>query len=143
MLYLQDNAFEFLVENELIGARRILDDDAVKNMREFIERYHALVGRENPPELLTLGRELYERLNGPAGQLDQLRQKSPPPFTLEVSATAQPSEREALMLRLPFEILADADGFLANDALRRFCTFRRLRQPSAHLPPLEGYRLGL
>jgi hypothetical protein len=60
----------------------------------------------------------------------------------EVAGSRSPSEAAQAVLRAPFELLAlPGGGFLAGDALARFCAVRRLG--AAQPPPLDGFRLGL
>ena len=64
------------------------------------------------------------------------------PFVFEVRGPRSLSAAEWALLRAPFELLADADGFLAQNALLQFCVVRRLGSPVA-AEPLDEFRLGL
>ena len=94
--------------------------------------------------LIGLGRELYEWLDGDEGQLARLMDQAPRPVVFEVRGPRLPSEAGWAVLRAPWELLAlpGGEGFLASDALDRFCVVRRLG-PEGTRPGLDGFRLGL
>ena len=89
-----------------------------------------------------MGRELYGWLDGADGQLGRLMNEAPRPLIFEVRGPRTPSPSEWALLRAPFEVLANAQGFLAQDALVQFCPVRRLGQPTRP-PALDMFRLGL
>jgi CHAT domain len=92
---------------------------------------------------LALGRELHVWLDGDGGQLTALLQQSERPLRFEVCAAKRyPSAAEWALLRAPWELLADQQGFLAGDVGLGFSPVRRLGRPVAP-PALDKHRLGL
>jgi tetratricopeptide (TPR) repeat protein len=66
------------------------------------------------------------------------------PLVFEVRGPRSPSDNEWAVLRAPWELLAppEGGGFLAADAVDRFCVVRRLGPPGER-PKLDRFRLGL
>ena len=135
--------FEIVADEEAVGPRRDLDEAAVRDLESFAERYGVILRtRGAAGAVLALGRELYRWFDGDRGQLKTLVSSAPRPFLFEVRARARPSKAEWALLRVPFELLADDDGFLAQNALLRFCPLRRLGA-ARPLPAPDEHRLGL
>ena len=105
-------------------------------------RYAALRDRSDTAALRSLGVELYHWLDGPERWLDRLRAALTPPFLLEVQADPQPDAAACAVLQAPWELLADKDGFLAEEELLRFAPVRRLGRARAGAA-LDDYRLGV
>lgn len=144
-LFISGSCFEVLCGGEGVGPRRDLDDAAVSVLSGFARRYAVLRLMDAEPAaagLLELGRDLYRWLDGDAAQLTQLRDRAPRPFLFEIRGPRTPSDAGWALLRAPWELLADARGFLAQDALLTFCPVRRLG-PAEAAPPPDDYRLGL
>jgi CHAT domain/AAA ATPase domain len=125
--------------NEGFDRRRPLDAAPLAGLNR---RY--AVARESADRagLLAIGRDLYAWLDGAEGWLAALRGQLPRPFALEVRGSLEPSAAEWSVLQAPWELLADARGFLAADAELRYAPARRLGKPAAP-PPLDDYRLGV
>src|ERR1700761_8973851 len=108
------SGFVSLSGGELLP-RRPLDGAA---LAEFGRRY-ALVREQSDAaaqeSLRSLGQALYAWLDGAEGWLAQLRAVLTPPLVLEVTAPRQPDAAEWAVLQAPWEVLADARGFLAGD----------------------------
>jgi hypothetical protein len=139
-----DDAFEVLCGDAAIGGRRHLDAAAVEVLEGFARRYYELLkASQAAAGLLALGRELYRWIDGDGGQLTALLVQAPPPLRFEVcAANRYPSPSEWALLRAPWELLADQNGFLAADIGLGFSPVRRLgRQVLA--APLDRHRLGL
>ncbi|HTW27994.1 MAG TPA: CHAT domain-containing protein, partial [Acetobacteraceae bacterium] len=92
--------------------------------------------------LLAIGRALYAWLDGAGGWLAGLLRDLSPPFAFEIRGALQPDEADWAVLHAPWELLADALGFLALDAELRYAPARRLGRP-ASAPALDDYRLGI
>src|SRR5262249_41217519 len=117
---------------------------AISALEGFSRRYGQLLNSQHAGAgLLALGRELYDWLDSEGGQLHALLQRAEPPLQFEVCATNRyPSEAEWSLLRAPWELLADQQGFLAGDVGLGFSPVRRIgRQVEA--PRLDKQRLGL
>jgi len=92
---------------------------------------------------IELGREPYRWVDGDQGQLTALLERAGRPVAFEVAGPRSPSDAAWAVLRAPFELLAlPGGGFLAGDALDRFCVVRRLGMVEPR-PPLDRFRLGL
>ena len=139
-----DGGFELICGEAAVGARRHLDAAAVSVLDRFSRRYYELLQSSNPAAgLLALGRELHGWLDGDGGQLTALLQQSERPLRFEVcAANRYPSGAEWALLRAPWELLADQQGFLAGDVGLGFSPVRRLGRPVAP-PALDKHRLGL
>src|SRR5271155_1037359 len=87
---------------------------------EATANYRKLRDRNEPEGIAAIGATLYAWLDGDAGWMGELRQNLEPPFVLEVRAPLHPNEAERAVLDAPWELLADAQGFLALDQLLRF-----------------------
>jgi hypothetical protein len=139
-----DGAFELVCGDAAVGRRRHLDAAAVSALEGFSGRYGQLLNSSNAAAgFLALGRELYGWLDGDGGQLNSLLQQVGPPLRFEVcAANRYPSPAEWSLLRAPWELLADQQGFLAGDVGLGFSPVRRIgRQVPA--PALDKHRLGL
>jgi tetratricopeptide (TPR) repeat protein len=138
-----DGGFE-LICAEPIGRRRYLDEETATALEDFGKRYAKLLESANPAEgLLALGRGLYRFLDGDSGDLTKLLDGAPRPIHFEIAApTRRPDQSALALLRAPWELLANDQGFLAGDDRLGFSPVRRLGRPTA-LPPLDPHRLGL
>jgi len=124
---------------EFAPPRRRLAGDPLSDV---VRRYGVARERSDRAALLGLGRELYRWLDGEEGWLGALRRQLRPPWVLELRAGSQPDVATLSVLQAPWELLADADGFLAENALLRFAVARRLGAPSSGIK-LDDYRLGV
>ena len=151
-IVVDDSGFELLAGEQRIGSRRVFRDGDVELLTGLAARYvRAVQASSRPEEFIAIGRELYSWLDGGTGALSQLLETAERPLVFEVRGPRTPTERAWAVLRAPFELLAPptggsaveaAGGFLAEDAIMRFCVVRRLGAPGAP-PPLDGFRLGL
>jgi tetratricopeptide (TPR) repeat protein len=137
--------FEVLAADERVGSRRRVDGGDVELLTGLAGRYaRAVRARSGQGVLASIGRELYQWLDGGEGQLAGLVERAPRPLVFEVRGERAPSDAGWAVLRAPWELLAvpGGGGFLAEDALVRFCVVRRLGAP---VPPagVDGFRLGL
>ncbi|HEV3293370.1 MAG TPA: CHAT domain-containing protein, partial [Streptosporangiaceae bacterium] len=143
-LVVDGTGFEVLAADERIGSRRPIGPTEVELLTGLAGRYvRAVQANADAGVFVGLGRELYRWLEGDRGQLSGLLERAGRPVVFEVTGPRVPSAAGWAVLRAPFELLAWPDGgFLAEDALARFCVARRLG-PAAEPPPLDGFRLGL
>ncbi|BAM92702.1 hypothetical protein S58_67350 [Bradyrhizobium oligotrophicum S58] len=142
---LAEDGFELVCGDRRIGQRRLLDAETTGQLEAFASRYGELLGRGDPAaDLLTLGRELYGFLDGDGGDLAGLiNQALGRALQFEIATPARrPSPAQLAVLRAPWELLADHDGFLAQDVRLGFSPVRRLGLPRP-APALDPYRLGL
>ena len=132
-LVVDGTGFEVLAGDERIGPRRVIGPADVALLTGLAGRYvRAVQGNADPGVFAGLGRELYAWLDGDLGQLTALLEQAARPLVFEVRGPRSPSEGAWAVLRAPFELLARPDGgFLAEDALIRFCPVRRLGSPQA------------
>jgi len=134
-LVVDDAGFELLAGDQRIGPRRVFRDGDVELLSGLAGRYvRAVQAGSRPDEFIGIGRELYAWLDGDTGQLSQLLERAERPLVFEVRGPRAPTERAWAVLRAPFELLAPAPGgsaaeaaggFLAEDAIMRFCVVRR------------------
>jgi tetratricopeptide (TPR) repeat protein len=151
-LVVDDAGFEVLAGEQRIGPRRVIQPDDVELLTGLARRYvRAVQAGSRPEEFIAIGRELFTWLDGDSGQFTRLLEKAERPLVFEVQGPRTPSGQAWAVLRAPFELLArpvsgpaaeSAGGFLAEDAIIRFCVARRLGG-SATPPPLDAFRLGL
>ncbi|MGM7643936.1 CHAT domain-containing protein [Nocardia sp. JW2] len=143
-LVVDDGGFDVLVGDSRIGPRRVVETDDVELLDELTARYARLVhSRAEDGALLSVGRELFDWLDGPERQLSGLLDRAPAPLVFEVRGPRSPTESAWAMLRAPWELLAAAGtGFLAADELVRFSVVRRLGQAASGPEPCD-FRLGL
>ena len=143
-LVVDGTGFEVLAGDERIGLRRVIEPADAALLTGLAGRYvRAVQASAEDSVFVGLGRELYAWLDGDQGQLTALLEKAPRPLVFEVRGPRSPSDAAWAVLRAPFELLARPDGgFLAEDALARFCPVRRLGSPQAQ-PELDQFRLGL
>jgi tetratricopeptide (TPR) repeat protein len=143
-LVVDGTGFEVLVGDTRIGSRRVLGQADVDLLQGLAARYvQAVQAHSDAGVFVALGRELYGWLDGEQGQLAALLEQAVTPLVFEVQGPRLPSDRAWALLRAPFELMAAPDGgFLAEDALSRFCVVRRLGV-AGQRPRLDGLRLGL
>jgi hypothetical protein len=141
-IWIDDRCFELLARETSFGGRRQLDEAAVTVLKDFAGRYARIHLRYEAAAALALGRDLFRWLDGDSGALKRLRDHAPRPFVFEVRGPRSPTAEEWTLLRAPFELLADAQGFLAEDARLQFSPVRRLGS-AVKAPPLGDRRLGL
>jgi hypothetical protein len=133
-----------LMCGEPIGARRHLDATTVAALEEFGQRYGQLLDADKPAEdFLKLGRDLYGFLDGDGGYLTALIERTSRPLHFEIAApTRRPDTATLALLRAPWELLANEQGYLAGDVALGFSPVRRLGR---HEPPPapDDHRLGV
>ncbi|MBO3741914.1 tetratricopeptide repeat protein [Actinoplanes flavus] len=135
--------FEVLVGGEPVGGHRKLDAADVELLQGVAGRYvEAIRARADDAVFVGLGRELFGWLDGGGEMVSARWERATAPMVFEVRAPQSPSAAVWAVLRAPWEVLADQNGFLAADGLRRFEVVRRLGTPTA-APPLDDLRLGL
>ena len=126
-----------------LDERRRLEAGDVERLEGLAKDYRTLSGQQDKQaQLLHLGRELYAWLDGSEHWLQRLRAELVPPWVLEVRGPRTPTAPEWAVLNAPWELLADEQGFLAQDTGLSFSPLRRLGTP-APAPKLSKYRLGL
>ena len=143
-LVIDDCGFEILADDKRVGPRRVISGADAVLLAGLAGRYaRAVQARAGDAVFLSVGRELYEWLDGGEGQLGGLLEAAARPVILEVRGPRSLSEAGWAVLRAPWELLAPpGGGFLAADGLTRFCVARRLGPPGVR-PGLGGFQLGL
>ena len=103
--------------------QRIPQSEALPRLRDWAERYEMAVVADNDVELLRIGRELYDWLDGLGWVAGWVR--SDDAHRLDIRAD-DPTEAFAVaLLAAPWEFLADPQGFLAADRARPFVIHRQ------------------
>ena len=125
-----------------------LDAAVQGELERLAARYDTLVGSYGPVDLRAVGEALYALLDaGPAqGWLAAVKGRSAGSCPFEVrSLNMRPGPVEWALLQAPWELLADGEGFWAQDARMGYAPARRLGPPSQvkTLPPLTDKRLGV
>ena len=142
-LLIQDNSLTLLADDHSIGPRRLLDAEAIDTLQGFGTRYTALTRWPDPAALLTLGRDLHDWLDGPEGLLRRLADEATPPLLFTVHSPRQrPEPADWAVLHAPWELLADAHGFWADNALLQYSPLRRIGPQGTPDAP-DDHRLGL
>ena len=126
-----------------LDAQRPVGAEDTARLTAWAMSYRALLGRHGgEARLLALGRQLYAWLDGGERWLERLLDAAEPPMVVEFQAPARPDELARAFLQAPWELLAESHGYLAGDALLRYCPVRRLGQASAQAAVSE-HCLGL
>ncbi|MFC4066309.1 CHAT domain-containing protein, partial [Actinoplanes subglobosus] len=143
-LVLDGSSFEIVAGPDRIGSRRRVSAQDQALLAGIGTRYvRAVYADATDDVFVTLGRDLWSWLEGDQGQLTALLERSSGLMTFEVRGPRSPNEAAWAVLRAPWELLARPDGgFLAADAVSRFCVVRRLGVPGV-VPSPDGHRLGL
>lgn len=98
-------------------------------------------------KLTDLGRDLFGWLDGDGGWLRRVLAQATGAVEIEFAAPLHPTLDERAFVEAPWELLAwpeggSGSGFLAADAIRRFCPYRRLGA-EAVWPAPSDHRLGI
>ena len=101
-----------------------LNEATLARWSDWTARYRAATGPIAPGTLLDLGREMFGWLD--AGGWVRAWADAGGARRLEIAAQARPTEDERKLLDLPWELLADATGHLAADAITPFEVWRRV-----------------
>jgi tetratricopeptide (TPR) repeat protein/CHAT domain-containing protein len=144
-LAVDGTGFEVLAGDARVGSRRTISTADAEFLNGLASRYVRAVQARHSSDAVyvELGRELYGWLDGEQGQLSALLARAVRPLVFEVQGPVSPSDQAWALLRAPWELLASPNGgFLAEDALVRFCVVRRLGR-AAPRPALDQFRLGL
>ncbi len=120
---------------------RNLSEEDFRNFESWSDSYNALLDkRDNESELFALGRKIYDWLDGDARWLARIKQKIPAPLIFEFEVSLRPDADEKSFLMLPWELLADKDGFWAKNTKLAFIALRRLGTAKTPAAP-SIYRL--
>ncbi|MBF0293945.1 MAG: CHAT domain-containing protein, partial [Magnetococcales bacterium] len=95
-----------------------------ERFREWAKRYEAALASGADGELFELGKEIFAWLNENNWLDDELGQTGP--LVMEFRAPLKPDADQQAFLHLPWELLANDQGFLAEDRLRLFVPIRVL-----------------
>src|SRR5262245_15425503 len=138
-----DGGFQ-LVCGDWTRPRRHLDAAELARLEGFSSR-HAWLRKQKDPSagLSLLGKERFGFLDGEGRHFATLLDRAPRPLHFEIAATSRrPSAAELTLLRAPWELLANDEGFLAADVRLGFSPLRRLGRPETPPRP-DQYRLGV
>ncbi|MCP3902225.1 MAG: CHAT domain-containing protein, partial [Planctomycetes bacterium] len=137
-----DGFVELLSEGKAAGGRRELSSGISDEAAAFVQRYEETLthGGEQTAALLDIGRELSAWLDGADGAWSRILDATSGPVVFEVQGPAHPGPEEMAVLRAPWELLADDQGFLAN--VREYVPYRRLGRTTGIIDPDE-FRLGV
>ncbi|MEM9468065.1 MAG: CHAT domain-containing protein [Actinomycetota bacterium] len=138
------SGFEITAGGNPVGSRRAFSEDDIGTLREFAATYADLV--VNKPDesgrFLELGNELLRWIDGSGRSFSRAIDDSLD-RRIEFRATVSPGPEEWAFLSAPWEVLARDGDFLAAGIEQQVAFSRRLGPPSADIPPLDSYRLGL
>ena len=106
------------------------DQADIARFKAWIARYHeALYQTKGQVELLKLGRSIYTWLNGNDGWLNRMIDTiANAPLLIEFRTPLEYSGDVSCILELPWELLANDNGYLAADPLLRYTPLRRFEQ---------------
>jgi tetratricopeptide (TPR) repeat protein len=99
--------------------------------------------QSNEPEtaLLSIGREIYDWLNASYPFFDRMMDEmDQPPYIIEFIIPRRPDNNALRFLEVPWELIADKNGFLAGDTYTMFCPIRRIGNKQ-NTPEPSPYRL--
>ena len=114
-------------------SRPLADTDQTR-FADWAARYDSQIRANASDDLISIGRDLFAWLDGPAHWLASFAQGNGPRI-LEPSVETQPDDLARVFLDLPWELLADKAGFLAGDIERPLLLARRLGSPVSPAPP--------
>ena len=143
LLQLRDG-FATLLDAAGTPSNRIqLTPEFISEINELSAQYQALLKKKDiDAELLAIGQQLFRLVDGDAHGLQAILDDLTGDFTFEIRSKAKPSAEEQAVLAAPWELLADAQGFLAQDAQCLYCPVRRLGI-SEQQTPTDAHRLGI
>jgi hypothetical protein len=141
---LRESRITVVCPHASLDESRVLDSKAFDRFRTWSDAYRKLLGKtNNSEELLALGREIYQWLDGAEGWLGRsLPSVYPPPAIVEFAAPLRPSDDQRAFLEVPWELLADQGGHLAWNEDLIYCPLRRLGVPDEPAPS-SPYRLSV
>ncbi|WP_295454301.1 hypothetical protein [uncultured Thiodictyon sp.] len=140
---IEDAGFRLLAGAVPVGPARALDAAALGELRSLAARYWSLEQCPDAAAALAIGRAFYHWLDGDQRVLGRLLEQAAPPLILTVHCPARhPGPADWALLEAPWELLADAHGWLAQAPLLQYSPVRRVG-PVAEPPPPDGHRLGL
>jgi len=120
----KDNEIIFSDGKQDAGSRSPNNDD-FSQFKEWIQTYnHALKQSDNKKILLTMGREIYVWLNGNQYTMDNAVKDADNPFTIEFTIPKRPSDIQKAFIEVPWELLADKTGHLAQDTTLNYSPVR-------------------
>src|SRR5215469_11028018 len=120
---------EFRLDGDALihhGARRALSQADWGRFADWIKQYHDVCWLPHiKAELLALGRQIHDWLDGPERWLEKLREIPDAPVIAEFAVGARPDEKARRFLEVPWELAADDTGHLAQQADVRWAPVRR------------------
>jgi CHAT domain/AAA ATPase domain len=124
--------------------RRTLAEADWARFDEWIKQYHDLSWLPgNQENLLDLGHQIHDWLDGKERWLERLREFPDAPVIAEFAVRARPDEKARRFLEVPWELAADSDGHLAAQASVMWAPVRRIGPRADPLPPNGKNRLGV
>ncbi len=124
---------------------RAVKEEDIKLFQQWIQRYNLVkqekTGKPNRPQLLELGREIFQWLDGSQGWMSRLcKQFTAPPLLVVFQVEHRPEGDALPFLEVPWEVLAGEKGFLASGGMYQFCPLRRVGPAGQAVDP-SPYRL--
>lgn len=110
-----------------------LDDACRRRWIEWRNKYRRAVADSSSELLSTIGHDIYKWLDTGGWCTSWLSVAGP--RQLEIAADMNPTEDQQLFLELSWEILADKNGYLADDAQQIFEVWRRIGAPQQNPEP--------
>ncbi|MEP1538508.1 MAG: CHAT domain-containing protein [Hyphomicrobiales bacterium] len=110
-----------------------LTDECKVLFADWKARYQSLNGVDAQNELRALGSEMFKWLNQTGWGTKWLEQSDI--RQLEIGASSPVSDDEFYLLDLPWEVLADKSGFLAEDSIQTYEVWRRVGTASTPAVP--------
>lgn len=102
-------------------------------LARWAERYDHAVRRQRDDDLLAIGRELFAWLNENGWAAAWTRASGPRALAIRIDELSDPLAQA--LLDAPWELLARADGHLADDAVQLFEVTRRIGAETAPIAP--------
>lgn len=110
-----------------------LDKATRAKFKDWKTRYQSLDGLDSQDKLRVLGNELFGWLDHTGWATKWIENAGK--RQLEIAASSPVTADQFLLLDLPWEVLADRHGFLAEDAIQPFEVWRRIGEAAAHVTP--------
>ena len=123
---------------------RKIDIDEINQFQSWSTAYRRALFRNDPSEkLLSLGKEILGWLDQDGKWFTTIKKhRESTPFILEFRIPIDPSGPMLQFLEVPWELVADDNGFFASDMRVIYCPIRRIGTPKAPDKP-SPYRLSV
>ena len=125
---LTPQGLEIICSDAGLDVRRSFNSEDSESLDSFSKRHQELALRRRvPDQLLALGKEIFDWLNGPERVLERIAEVADTPLLPEfVVGRTDKSDGARAFLDAPWELLAQNGSHWAHDADKIYCPIRRI-----------------